>query len=163
MSEPATVYCVNHPQRETLVRCSKCEAPICTSCRVETPVGFRCRQCGIYTPVQYQVPWFLYGPALAMGLTAGAIGGIVGSHLGFFNFFVGPIIGTMVGELVARVARGKRGKRLAGIAAVCVVLGALAAPVLTSRELLAAAGQLFSPSFWIYVVMAVPAAFWRLR
>ena len=38
-------YCVNHPNTETLIRCSKCLDPICQKCAVPTPVGLRCRKC----------------------------------------------------------------------------------------------------------------------
>lgn len=42
---PADEYCYRHPDRDTLVRCSSCERPICTSCMNETPVGLRCPSC----------------------------------------------------------------------------------------------------------------------
>ena len=40
-----TLYCIDHPQRETALRCNRCGAPVCTNCIVRTPVGFRCRAC----------------------------------------------------------------------------------------------------------------------
>ncbi len=40
-----TLHCYRHPSRETLVRCSHCERPICTSCMVAAPVGMRCPDC----------------------------------------------------------------------------------------------------------------------
>ena len=43
MSEP--MYCVNHPDVETYLRCNKCGRPICPKCAVRTPVGYRCRDC----------------------------------------------------------------------------------------------------------------------
>ena len=44
--DPETpLYCANHPNEETYVRCSRCEKPICARCRVRTPVGFRCFDC----------------------------------------------------------------------------------------------------------------------
>ncbi|MGC9334733.1 MAG: B-box zinc finger protein, partial [Anaerolineae bacterium] len=39
------LYCANHPNVETLLRCNRCGKPICTRCAVSTPVGYRCREC----------------------------------------------------------------------------------------------------------------------
>ena len=39
--EPESLTCANHPDRETLLRCNKCGKPICISCAVRTPVGYR--------------------------------------------------------------------------------------------------------------------------
>ena len=37
--------CYNHPQRETMLRCNRCERPICSECAVLTPTGYRCKEC----------------------------------------------------------------------------------------------------------------------
>ncbi|WP_042375381.1 rhomboid family intramembrane serine protease [Streptacidiphilus neutrinimicus] len=37
--------CYRHPGRETGVRCSRCERPVCPECRVEAAVGFQCLEC----------------------------------------------------------------------------------------------------------------------
>jgi membrane associated rhomboid family serine protease len=37
--------CYRHPNRETGVRCSNCERPICPDCMTPTPVGMRCPEC----------------------------------------------------------------------------------------------------------------------
>ena len=37
--------CANHPKEMTLVRCGRCEKPICIRCMVDTPVGKKCREC----------------------------------------------------------------------------------------------------------------------
>ena len=37
--------CYRHPKRETGVRCSNCERPICPDCMTATPVGMRCPEC----------------------------------------------------------------------------------------------------------------------
>src|SRR5215218_4679063 len=34
--------CYRHPNRETGVRCSNCERPICPDCMTTTPVGMGC-------------------------------------------------------------------------------------------------------------------------
>ncbi|MEV5165480.1 rhomboid family intramembrane serine protease [Streptomyces werraensis] len=37
--------CYRHPDRETGVRCTRCERPICPECMVEASVGFQCLEC----------------------------------------------------------------------------------------------------------------------
>jgi membrane associated rhomboid family serine protease len=37
--------CYRHPNRETGVRCSNCERPICPDCMTTTSVGMRCPEC----------------------------------------------------------------------------------------------------------------------
>jgi membrane associated rhomboid family serine protease len=44
MSTPEPT-CYRHPDRETLVRCSRCERPICTECMRPAPVGIQCPEC----------------------------------------------------------------------------------------------------------------------
>lgn len=37
--------CYRHPDRDTLLSCSNCERPICTSCAQPAAVGLRCPEC----------------------------------------------------------------------------------------------------------------------
>ena len=45
--DPATAapVCYRHPDRNTLLRCSRCERPICASCSIDATVGQRCPEC----------------------------------------------------------------------------------------------------------------------
>jgi hypothetical protein len=38
-------YCYNHPQKETSLRCNRCEQFICSKCAIHTPTGYRCKTC----------------------------------------------------------------------------------------------------------------------
>jgi membrane associated rhomboid family serine protease len=40
-----TVCCYRHPDRETGIRCTRCDKPICPECMVNASVGFQCRDC----------------------------------------------------------------------------------------------------------------------
>ncbi|MET4640809.1 membrane associated rhomboid family serine protease [Streptomyces atratus] len=37
--------CYRHPGRETGIRCTRCDRPICTECMVSASVGFQCPDC----------------------------------------------------------------------------------------------------------------------
>jgi hypothetical protein len=138
MTQPAvteqqtTLYCYKHPDRETLLRCGKCDRPICTKCLVRHPVGIRCQECAQVrkdpltnlTPTQY-------GLAFVCALTGGIIGGFIAPFLGIlFAFFIGPAIGAAIAEFVRRVIGYKRGLVLQIIVGVCIVLGVIMAQTL---------------------------------
>jgi membrane associated rhomboid family serine protease len=40
-----TLTCYLHPDREALLRCSRCERPICSDDMIEAPVGYQCPKC----------------------------------------------------------------------------------------------------------------------
>jgi membrane associated rhomboid family serine protease len=41
----AAPTCYRHPGRETYVRCTRCDRPICPDCMTEAAVGFQCPEC----------------------------------------------------------------------------------------------------------------------
>jgi membrane associated rhomboid family serine protease len=46
MTEPlAPPVCYRHPERETWVRCQRCDRPICPDCMNSAAVGFQCPNC----------------------------------------------------------------------------------------------------------------------
>lgn len=44
-SGTATPVCYRHPDRETWIRCQRCERPICPDCMNSAAVGFQCPNC----------------------------------------------------------------------------------------------------------------------
>lgn len=44
-SAPQVPTCYRHSDRETYIRCSRCERPICPDCMTAAPVGFHCPNC----------------------------------------------------------------------------------------------------------------------
>ncbi|MEV6394955.1 rhomboid family intramembrane serine protease [Streptomyces sp. NPDC051907] len=42
---PGVPSCYRHPDRETGIRCTRCERPICPDCMVSASVGFHCPDC----------------------------------------------------------------------------------------------------------------------
>jgi hypothetical protein len=121
---PGPLYCANHPNEETYVRCSKCGKPICARCRVSTPVGFRCFECAqLQVLPTYAIGTDYYLKAAVAGLVvAGALGLVMG-FLPAWEFWVALAIGIAVPEAVAIAANQKRGPGLQMVGMACVAFG----------------------------------------
>ena len=104
------MFCYRHPDRETWLRCGRCDQPICTKCAVQGPVGSRCRQCGLaksatitsFTPQQLAL-----GSGVALG--GGAIVGFLGGQIGFYSIFIAFFAGAFIAEAFVRFVGLKRG------------------------------------------------------
>ena len=132
-TETRTV-CYNHPDRETMLRCNRCNRPICTACAVLTPTGYRCKEC-----VRGQLKVFetartsdyILAVVIAGGLSF--IGSLIASFLGFFTIFIAPIAGVAIAEAVRWVVHKRRSKLLFQLATGGAIAGAL--PILLSALL----------------------------
>ncbi len=161
-----TLYCHNHPTRETTLRCKRCERPICTSCAVGTPTGYMCKDCVRERKKTFDTSaWYDY----VLGfIVAGFLSGVasflvtmIGS-IGFFGWFLiaagAPTAGVIIAEGVRLVTRKRRSRSLFITIAVAVVLGALPIIVLEIFIL-----DIFGIVFQvIYLVIATPVVYTRL-
>src|SRR3954464_1653558 len=98
-SAPAVLYCVNHPETETLLRCNRCNNPICLKCAVLTDVGYRCKDCirGVQSSYFNAIPTDnLIGFAVALIVTAVA-SPVAGFIFAFVPMFIGIIIAFVIG------------------------------------------------------------------
>src|SRR5438105_12116167 len=102
--------CARHPNVSTVLRCGRCETPICPRCLVQTPVGARCPNCANVRrlPTVDVAPVFLargLGAAMLSGLVVGAIWGyLIGAttgFAGFFMIFIAMGIGWAIGESIS--------------------------------------------------------------
>ena len=103
----ATLHCANHPDRETMLRCNKCDKPICFQCAVRTPVGYRCKEC-----VRAQQNVYYNGgqsDLLIAGIVALVLGGIFGGLAFAFLGIAG--IFSFIHCAVRRAGRGRGGRR----------------------------------------------------
>lgn len=161
-----TLFCYVHPDRETSLRCNNCDRPICASCAVRTPTGYRCRECVRDRQKTFNTSeWydFVVGFLVAMVLSGVAsflvtlIGGI-----GFFGLLLigigAPTAGTIIAEAVRAATRKRRSRPLFITVAVGVVVGAL--PIVLLQLL---TGALFGIIYQvIYLVIVVPLVYTRL-
>ena len=154
------LFCANHPTVETMLRCNRCGKPICTRCAVQTPVGYRCKEC-----VGQQQAVFYSGGALdyviggAISLVLGGIFSYLMTLLGawFFALILGPTAGIGIAELVRLAVRRRRSRYLWIVVAVAMVVGSIPA-------LLLALFSLWSLiTLGLFLLLAVGAAAARLR
>ncbi len=125
MSEP--MRCVNHPKVETYLRCNKCGRPICPKCAVQTPVGYRCKDC---VNVQQRVFYTGFRPvhyliAAAVALPLALIAGWLVPSLGWYSIILGPLVGGGISEAARWAIQRRRGPYTWLVVCGCIVLGAL--------------------------------------
>jgi len=154
------LYCANHPTVATRLRCNRCGKPICTRCAVQTPVGYRCRQCVIGQQAVFYtggVADSLIGGAIALVL--GGLASLLMALLG--SWFLALILGTPAGvglaETVRLAVRRRRSRYLWLAVSGGMVAGALPALLLGLSHL----GSLLA--IGLFLVLAVGAAAARLR
>jgi hypothetical protein len=124
------MYCYVHPQRETVLRCNKCERPICTSCAVLTPTGYRCKECVRGQQKRFEtLRWWDYPVTVLVAGGLGVLGSLISNMLGFFILFVAPFAGMLIAEAVRLVVRKRRGKWLPLLAAGAALVGTLISPL----------------------------------
>ncbi len=161
-----TTTCYAHPNRETTLRCKRCERYICTSCAVGTPTGYMCKDCVHERQKSFDTAlWYDF----ALGfIIAGLLSGVASflvtliGAIGFFGFilvFLGSsAAGGVIAEAVRAVTRRHRSRALFITVGAGVVAGAL--PMLFVQLL---SFNVFGLIFQgIYLVVAVPLVYARL-
>ena len=176
MTEEALV-CANHPNRETTLRCNRCEKPICSQCAILTPVGYRCKECvrgqqkTFDTTRNYDYP-IAFGIAFVLsGISVALL-----SFLGFWGLFLAPVLGGVIGEAIRWAVRRRRSRRLPLVAAIGAGVGVAIYLFFTSIPLLSfvalggslnlslAGGALTSFLFPLaYAGLLIASMYYRLR
>jgi len=124
--DPTKLYCINHPQTETNLRCNRCERPICTRCAVLTPTGYRCRDCVRGQQKVYETAqWIDYPLAIVLAAGLSFLGSLVAGVMGFFTLFVAPVAGIIIAEAVRAAIRKRRSRRLFQWATIAAAAGSL--------------------------------------
>jgi hypothetical protein len=119
------LHCANHPNRETFLRCNRCDKPICVECAVQTPTGYRCRECvrsqqktfDTAKPQDYVFAFLIAG-------ILSYIGSLLVGFVGFFSLFLAPGVGWIIAEAVRKSTGRRRSKPLFRLAGGGAALGA---------------------------------------
>lgn len=161
-----TLHCYIHPDRETGLRCTSCDRPICADCVRPAAVGQLCPECAkARRPVNYQVS----AVNLVVAGVAALIYGVVVTFLalqlfgmvGFFGFIIAVVLGPVAGDLLVRLTdrltHNKRGRSMQLALGICYTLGAL------PWTLLIALVAVFPLSLVVFTIAAVATAVTRVR
>jgi hypothetical protein len=174
MTNSETLYCYIHPSRPTVLRCNRCERPICTEDAIRVPTGYRCPNCvreqqKVFDTAQWRdyVAAFVVA-AIGSAIASGLVLLVSGFFFGLGVIFLAPAAGALIGNLVLSATGRRRSKALFATASAGVIAGALPALLLVALPslLLVLAGGFSGlgailPAVWqvVYLFMAVPAAY----
>ena len=137
----AVIYCANHPETETYLRCNKCGKPICLKCAVLTEVGYRCKECireqqNVFYNAMTSDNWIAFAVAAGITMVAWPLVSFFLRATGFFGWIIAALVGSGAGAALGQIIRQSVGKRrgryirhftLAGI-----VVGFVASLLITS-------------------------------
>jgi MFS family permease len=155
-----SLFCTNHPDTETMLRCNRCEKPICGKCAVLTDTGYRCKECVRGQQKVFETAEVIdYPIAFVVAALLSFIGGLIAPRLSFFVILLAPIAGTMVAETVRFSIRKRRAKNLFLTAAAGALIGSL--PGLIGQIIaLNLLGMLW---YGIYSAVVTTTVYYRLR
>lgn len=124
---PEATFCAQHPERETGLRCNRCERYMCPACAVQTPVGYRCREC-----VRAHEDRFFSGTSAdyILGFAISAIGAALAQLLAgllplLFLILLAVPLGGVIATLALQLSGRRRGRWSGSVAAAGVVAGSL--------------------------------------
>ncbi len=160
-----TQYCYNHPTRATLLRCNRCERPICTECAVLTPTGYRCKECVRGQQKVYETArWTDFPVVILIAGVLSYIGSLIASNLGFFTIFIAPIAGVIIAEAVRWAVKKRRSRALFRSATIAAAAGAVILPLLSLIQMLTFGGFGIWQLAWGagYAILVTSTVFYRL-
>ncbi len=127
-------YCAVHPERDTELRCNRCERYMCVDCARRTPVGYTCRECARgHENRFYQGSLLDYVLVAAVSAIGGAVTVLAAMLVGGFlilGFILGPAIGGGAAQLALQITGRRRGRHSGYVSAGSLFLGGLAAAFL---------------------------------
>jgi hypothetical protein len=143
-----SLTCSNHPDQTTSLRCNKCNKPICARCAVQTPVGYRCRDCLRSQQVVFET-------ARALDSVIAFIVGLVGVGAAVFllgyaeawGILLAPVVGVVLAGVIRFLLRGRRGRSITLGAAIGGVIGAAIILGLVALGMAGWYGQAGAPAF----------------
>lgn len=122
------LHCYRHPDRETWIRCGRCDQPICTRCAMQGPVGFRCRECGrpARDPLT-SIRTSQLAVGLGISILGGLVVGLVAGRIGFLGLLLAWFAGGLIADAVIRFVGFKRGPKVMAMLFGGILIGAAAA------------------------------------
>lgn len=163
---PPTLYCANHPQTPTTLRCNRCEKPICAKCAVLTPTGYRCKECVHLQQKTFDTTqWYDYLTSTVIAVLLSLAGSYFVPLLGFFTIFLAPVAGVIIAEAIRFVIQRRRSKLLFQLSTAAVILGSLPVLLLKLIPIFFSGGLgSFLAIIWqaVYIFLATSSVYYRL-
>lgn len=152
-------FCAVHPERDTELRCNRCDRYMCIDCAKRTPVGYTCRECVRgHEDRFYQGTLVDYALVAAVSALGGALTIVATILLGGFlilGFIAAPAIGGTAAQLALQLTGRRRGRQSGIVSAGAVLIGGIIAGYLLTGGI-----GLFT---LIYLALACSAAFARFK
>jgi hypothetical protein len=152
--------CYIHPNRETVLRCNRCERYICSECAVLTPTGYRCKNCVKSQQKVFETTYntatsvdLVVGPLVALVLSA--IGSRIAEFFGLWGILIAIFFGWGIAELVRGAVRRRRSKLLFRLVGAALLMGSLMLP---AGLVLLTGGHALASLFWPLVIAVVITA-----
>jgi hypothetical protein len=163
-SGDVVLFCANHPNRQTHLRCNRCGKPICTSCAKPTPVGYRCPECiREREDIFFSATVLDYLIVLIVTIPLSLFGGWLATRLGFFTIFLGAFAGSLIGRITFWAARRRRGRWMPLLVGALVVIGGLLPGIPYLLALLFGHFSLNVLWIGIYIVAASGSAYYQMK
>jgi hypothetical protein len=168
------MYCANHPDVETLLRCNRCGKPICLKCAQLTDVGYRCNECiravqDTYFNAKPSDNIVAFVVAFLVTAVAAPIASILFRIFPFW--FISIIIAVMVGgaaggvltQIVRRAVDKRRSREMKAVALAGIVAGTVVGIGATAAVLGIPMSALLSLPLLVFAFLAAMSTYQLLR
>ena len=135
--------CTFHPKRETLLRCNRCDRPICIKCAIHTPTGYRCPDCiRSQQKIFVTTKWFDHIIAAVLTAVITFVASLL-SFLGFYALFIALGAGFAAVWLVKKAIQNRRSPMLKYVMSGTALIVSLIPTLLSIVQQFQALGYVF--------------------
>ena len=168
-----SLTCAFHPNRETQLRCNRCNKPICIKCATHTPTGYRCPEC-IRSQQKVFVTTKWFDPLIAALITGviSFLGSLITIFLGFYTIFIAMGAGFFAVWAVRKAISNRRSPTLKIVMSITAFVASLPPVIywilISLQELrdygYALSGGLYSLIWYlVYSVIITANIYYQLR
>ena len=128
-----TLFCANHPETETTLRCNRCGKPVCVKCVELTEVGYRCKECiraqqNVFFTAETKDYFVLAIVSFVLAAIATPVIELLLGMLGLFfgiilAVFLGPAVGGAAATIIRRSVGRRRGRYMGLVGVIAIIVG----------------------------------------
>ena len=163
-------HCPAHPMVETQMRCNRCGRLICLKCAVQTPVGYRCKQCVTAQQAVYfnakpgdnlLVGLLSFVVALSVTPFVALLGDLFWIGGIYVALFAGPGAGALLTQLVRLVVQRRRSRIMATVVTVGILTGL--GVVVLGDLIFVGAGLIGNLPLWVFAGLVITTTYRQLQ